>query len=117
LKPIFTSVWVCEEEDPLAITFDTSECERFTVVTFEIGDGVCAPADLRELLPPQVPCSKGVILSGRGPIWLYARLVHEYHPAAWVATHDPRLGGGVVVESHIPGVIVGEVVPVEVDCR
>ena len=101
----------------MAITFNTAEQERFTVVTFQIVDGVCTPADLQELLPPQVSGSKGVVLSGRGPIWLYARLVHEYHPAAWVATHDPRLGGGVVVESHVPGVKVGEVVPVEVDCK
>lgn len=99
----------------MAVTFKAVERERFTVVSFEIDDGVCTPADLRELTLPRIRSSKGVVLSGRGPIWLYARLVHEYHPTAWVGTYDPRLEGAVVVAAHVPGMHVGDVVPVKVE--
>ncbi len=34
-------------------------------------------------------------------VWLYAALVHHFHPAAWVATFDPRLAGGVVTQRHV----------------
>jgi CRISPR-associated protein Csx3 len=50
----------------------------------------------------------GVILSGRGPLWLYARLIHHYHPARWIAIHDPRLGY-IVVQSHCKERLEGEV--------
>lgn len=55
----------------------------------------------------------GIIISGRMPIWAMAAAAHAAHPAAWVATFDPRLGGGVVVQSHIPDRKVGDVVPLE----
>jgi len=56
--------------------------------------------------------TKGIVISGRGPIWLFGTLIHEFHPAKWVACFDPRLGGGVVVQSHDPEVKVGDVVEV-----
>jgi CRISPR-associated Csx3 family protein len=55
----------------------------------------------------------GIVLSGRMPIWAMAAACHAAHPAAWVATFDPRLGGGVVVQSHIPDHQVGDIVPLE----
>lgn len=55
----------------------------------------------------------GIILSGRLPIWAMAAAAHAAHPAAWVATYDPRLGGGVVVQSHVPHLTVGDIVPLE----
>lgn len=42
---------------------------------------------------------KLVIVSGRGPIWLYGLLLHELHPCKVVAFNDPRLGY-VIVQSH-----------------
>lgn len=58
--------------------------------------------------------TKGVILSGRGPIWLYCFLTHYYHPTKFIATYDPREGGAVIVESHSPEYKVGEVLKIEV---
>jgi len=52
------------------------------------------------------------VLSGCAPVWAFARLVHHFHPASWVATFDPRLGGGVVVATHVEGVKVGNVVSI-----
>ena len=80
---------------------------------------VLAPAQLPELLravEDAVPAAgtEPVVLSGRLPVWVFAALAHTYHPRPWVATFDPRLGGAVVVQSHMPGApYVGDVVRVE----
>jgi CRISPR-associated protein Csx3 len=94
------------------IQFKTEQREGFVLVTFDIEGGVCSPDDLIGLEVPEVPLDQGVVISGRGQWWLFAFLVHEYHPALWVGTHDPRLGGGVVVQSHTKDVTVGQAAPI-----
>lgn len=74
-------------------------------------DGIIEPEDLKGLkLPQGILASQGVVLEGRGPIWLYGYLVHECHATAWVGCYDPRLEGAVVVETHTHKVSVGSVV-------
>jgi CRISPR-associated protein Csx3 len=90
------------------------------LIAFEIPGGVCTPeefAGAAAALPREATCppGAGVILSGRGPVWGFAMLAHLAHPSRWVATHDPRLGGAVVVQAHWPGVSVGDVVPMGAD--
>ena len=92
------------------ITFTTEYRPDMTIVSFDTS-GAVVPEELGQTHPPAVAGTKGVVLSGRGPVWLYAFLTHHYHPTLWVATFDPRLGGAVVVESH-GGPAVGTVVPV-----
>jgi CRISPR-associated protein Csx3 len=98
------------------ITFKTEVKKDFVLVAFELTD-ILEPVHLKNLYPPDPVkenfASKGVVLSGRGPIWLYGFLVHYYHPVRWVATFDPRLNGAVVVESHHPGMEVGEILPLD----
>jgi len=53
---------------------------------------------------------KGIIISGRMPIWLYCAITHEFHPAKFVATFDPRLQGAVIVESHDKNYKIGEII-------
>jgi CRISPR-associated protein Csx3 len=78
-----------------------------------IADGIIAPADLKGLqLPANLDFKQGVVIEGKGPIWLYGYLVHECHPAAWVACYDTRLGG-VVVSTHTHVVNVSQVLPIE----
>ena len=80
-------------------------------------NGIIEPQNLSELeLPKDMIWSQGVVIEGKAPIWLYGYLVHECHPAAWVACFDPRLGeaspnsgGAVVVATHSPKVSVGQV--------
>ena len=90
--------------------FRVNERGDFTLIDFEL-EGSLTPQELKGVVSsaPKVNSQKGVILSGRGPVWLFCALVHHYHPTAWVATFDPRLGG-VVIESHISTVKVGDVV-------
>lgn len=90
------------------IKFSVNEEDKYSIVPFEI-EGVIKPEDLIAIAPPKVDGSKGVILSGRGPIWLYCFLTHFYHPTKFIATYDPRLGGGVIVESHAKDYHVGMV--------
>lgn len=95
----------------MAIEFKTTEHPTLTIVEFEIPGGVLVPAELKTMEPPQVTPSKGVVLSGRGPVWLFAFLTHFYHPTAWVGTFAPSEGGAVVVETHSKAASVGEVIP------
>lgn len=76
-------------------------------------DGIIEPEDLKGLkLPEGIASSQGVVLEGRGPIWLYGYLVHECHATPWVGCYDPRLEGAVVVETHTRGVSVGSVLKI-----
>lgn len=95
------------------IQFTTTSIEGATLLEFNIDGGVCEPSDLASLNPPEVPGTGGVIISGRGPVWLYAALAHHYHVTAWVGTFDPRLGGAVVTSRHSPSAPpVGSVVEI-----
>lgn len=100
----------------MEIIFNTKTTSDYTLITFEID--VFFAEDLKEIAPPDPIknnfAHKGVIISGRGPIWLYGYLIHYYHPAKWVATHDPRLKGAVVVQSHTKDVKVGDLITFEI---
>ena len=83
---------------------------RFQITT---DDGVIAPADIKGLkLPEGIQFNQGIVIEGKGPIWLYGYLVHECHPAAWVGCYDPRLGA-VVVATHTHEVSVSQVLKLE----
>jgi CRISPR-associated protein Csx3 len=80
--------------------------------------GIIEPSELSSLVDTiraAVPDGgvEGVIISGRLPVWVFAALTHLYHPRPWVATFDPRVGGGIVVATHVPGRRLGEVVEIE----
>ena len=91
------------------INFSIVEIEEYTIVRFDFTD-IIEPEILTSIDPPQVEPTKGVIISGRGPIWLYCNLTHFYHPVKFVATHDPRLGGAVIVQSHNKEYKVGTII-------
>jgi len=95
----------------VAITFRISEVlnGKAVLVEFEIEGGVTTPKEAFSVELPPVPFGKGVILSGRGPIWFYGRLIHHFHPAKWVAVFDPRIGA-VVVQSHTKEIREGDVI-------
>jgi CRISPR-associated protein Csx3 len=88
---------------------ETLEKHPATLITFNIENNVTTPEEAFNVELPEVPFDKGIILSGRGPIWLFARLIHHYHPTKWVAVHDPRIGY-IVVQSHCPEKKEGQVI-------
>lgn len=72
-------------------------------------NGIISPQDLKDLkIPPGIDYSQGIVIEGKGPIWLYGYLVHECHAGAWVGCYDPRLGA-IVVSTHTPTINVGQV--------
>ena len=94
--------------------------EHFVLVDVSLGgNGLITPEELEELVNTAEKTvgtkyfGKGVVISGRMPVWAHSALAHAFHPAQWVAHFDPRLGGGVVVQSHSPDVRVGQVIPVQ----
>lgn len=96
------------------IQFRAIKLDYATVIEFELAAGVITPEELGgavEAMPAFDP-RKGVILSGRGPIWLYVALAHAAHGAAWVATYEPRLGGAVVCMVHYRDRKIGDVIPI-----
>ena len=98
------------------IKFSFHNSPTYSLVSFNLIDEI-SPIDLPTLTPPDPIANnfahKGVVLSGRGPVWLYCFLTHFYHPTKFVATYDPRLQGAVVVESHGSQYKVGDIIPVD----
>lgn len=90
--------------------FTFTQHDGFVVITFTLADGNATPDMLQAIDLGNLDFGQGFIISGRGPVWLFATLTHLLHPSQWVATHDPRLGGGVVTQSHIGDVAVGDVI-------
>jgi len=98
------------------IKFETKKAgENIVVIEFVLAREI-SPEELRNINPPDPIenkfADKLVILSGRGPIWLYGFLIHFYHPVKAIAVFDPRLDGAVVVESHSKEYEVGQVVKI-----
>ena len=89
------------------IKFNVIDKGEYAIVEFELSEPL-TPEELKSIKPPNI-VGKGVVLSGRGPIWLYGFLIHYYHPATFIATYDPRIGA-VIVESHTPKHKVGDVI-------
>jgi len=97
----------------LKVRFELKEEQEYTLIHFKLKENI-SPKILKDLKAPIVNPRKGVILSGRGPIWLYSYLVHYYHPTLFIATYDPRLGA-VVIESHTPKYEVGNIIKVNIN--
>jgi len=87
--------------------------EELTLIEFSLSREL-KPEDLRNINPPDAVKNKFsssfIILSGRGPIWLYGFLIHFYHPTKGIGVFDPRLDGAVVVSSHDPQRKVGDLI-------
>lgn len=96
----------------MCIEFKITDNSDFVVIEFELKRDL-KPEDLKKIFPPDAVkggfAHKGIVLSGRGPVWLYGFLVHFYHPTKFVAVYDPRLNAAVVVESHCGEYKVGDV--------
>lgn len=101
-------------EEKRMIKLSLVDFEEFQVLRIEIEGGVASPEEMADLsLPKGIDCSKGVVIEGRAPLWLYCFLSHELHPTSWVSTYDPRLGGGVVTSTHNKNWKIGQLIEVE----
>ena len=89
----------------------------YMLLEFELKEPI-EPSDLIKLNTklPMIDSTKGVVISGRGPIWLHSFLAHWYHPTKFIAHYDPRIGA-VIVASHDKNWPVGKVIELEVKER
>ncbi len=73
-------------------------------------DGMIQPPALASVeLPSGFDPSRGVVISGRIPVWLFSHLCCACRAHPWVATFDPRIGGIVVTSASAdipPGSII-----------
>lgn len=99
----------------MCIEFNMKENKDFVWVEFELKREL-KPDDLKNISPPDAVkgkfANKGIVLSGKGPVWLYGFLVHFYHATKFVAVFEPRINAAVVVETHCVDYQVGDVINV-----
>jgi len=83
------------------VVFRLERQGELQVLNFEIPGGVIEPSDLQKIAVPrgEIDPSRPVVISGRGPSWLYGYLVHELHYARILATFEPRVNKGIVAEA------------------
>lgn len=69
-----------------------------------------------QLTFPPVSVDHGLILDGKIPHWLLTALVRLYQKTgvAWIACHQPTLGGAVVIASRSGSHQIGELIPLPV---
>ena len=62
---------------------------------------------------PTVDSNKGLILDGQTSSWMITALVRLYQPSGlpWIACHQPRLRGAVIVTAHQSAYAPGDVIP------
>ncbi len=90
--------------------------EEFQLLdVFMAGSGKLLPDDLKIVkIPEGLDRAKGVIITGRGPTWLYAYLTLVLSGFPWIATHAVVDGGATVVnaDSSRSRYSVGDLIPV-----
>ncbi|MBA4848976.1 CRISPR-associated ring nuclease Crn3/Csx3 [Emticicia sp. BO119] len=93
------------------IQYKITQTDKWNFVEFELAKNI-EPADLKKMIMPDIKkfYNKGVIISGRGPIWLYGVLIHHFHPTRFIATFEPRLNAGVVIETHETEFHIGDLI-------
>jgi len=85
--------------------------EEFSLLQINL-DKPIQPSDLTSIDFPKAQ-GKGLIISGRAPIWLYCYVLHYYlHLFQVIAIYDPKLGGAVIIASHSPDYKVGDILPI-----
>lgn len=61
-------------------------------------------------LPADLDLSRGVILFGKAPTWLYGYLIECCHVAPWIGCYNAPLGAAVIVHSRLPHLYVGQTI-------
>jgi CRISPR-associated protein Csx3 len=111
---------------PLSLQTGTEPCPQIQITVTSSSDttilSVLIPSKHLEyfqpdpLMFPSVPPERGLILSGVMPYWLLTALVRLYKRAgvAWIASYQVPLEGAVIVFSHMPPYVPGDLIPITV---
>ncbi|MGQ9502718.1 MAG: CRISPR-associated protein Csx3 [Anaerolineae bacterium] len=101
-------------------------CARVTIrdqyvwIELTLPGGYLDYAEIERVCLPHVPADKGVILSGRLPLWLWTAAARAYRMAPWLGIYQPQLGAqAVVVATHKsrmrPGMLISCEVPAQMN--
>ena len=78
------------------------------LLEFEIPGAVTHPGEFAAAVEELPSADRGVILSGRGPVWGFGMLVAWHSEAPWIATFEPRMNAAVIVRTSDPKLSVGQ---------
>ncbi len=96
------------------IEFEIKKVSNEVVMIHFILKRELEPEDLKKISPPDPLknnfSDKTIILSGRGPIWLYGFLIHYYHPVKAISIFDPRYNAAIIIESHFKKYKIGDII-------
>ena len=96
------------------IEFEIKKVSNEVVMIHFILKRELEPEDLKKISPPDPIknnfSDKTIILSGRGPIWLYGFLIHYYHPVKAISIFDPRYNAAIIIESHLKKYKIGDII-------
>jgi CRISPR-associated protein Csx3 len=84
----------------------------YRLIAFEIPDGITSPDEFAssiEVIESSLTGPFIVCITGDGPTWGYAMIVHAAHASKAVAIYDPNLGY-VIVQSHTPDLYLGQTI-------
>ncbi len=95
------------------IRFSIRREGNVAIIEFQLTRNL-TPEDLKSMDIPDPVSDKFshmiVVLSGKGPVWLYSYLTHLYHVVKVLAIFDPRIGKGIVTASHTPEYAPGDLI-------
>lgn len=98
-----------ENDSPLEVSHISVEALHILFV--QIRDSWLEPINRSRIVLPELEKTRGVIISGKLPVWLFADLTVTYVNAGlpWVATYDANTHKSIVVASRSDSVQVGHV--------
>ncbi len=92
--------------------------DPYVWVELSLPGGYLDYGEIEQVRLPQVPADKGVILSGKLPLWLWTAAARAYRMAPWLGIYQPQLGAqAVVVTARVRNMRPGMLVPCEVSTR
>ena len=96
------------------IAFQTEKREDFTVLHSSLRTPNLDYSQLSGLNVPEVSSARGIIISGRLPLWLSSSLALSYQQSSvpWLAGYYPQLEGAIVLASSISEHRVGDLIPI-----
>ena len=95
---------------------------NYTFIEFSVScpSGAFVVADLPNVIVPEVSQKKGIVISGRGSIWLTVAIVMAYRNADWIALFRPQDHVAMVVVRNTPhapqlGEVIRDIYQVKTD--
>ena len=92
--------------------------DEYVWVELRLPGGYLDYGEIEQVRLPCVPADKGVILSGKLPLWLWTAAARAYRLAPWLGIYQPQLGAqAVVVAAHRSRMHPGMLTPCEVPAQ